>query len=137
MLYYKWDSNKALLYTESLNQHDIREQLNNLTSTLTNVHNNSELENNLNGFYKCLESVCGPIFKRKRKKTTVNYMDTKNTWYDVECKNKQTEFYRKLNRYRNVTSNANRKEMVNARSCYKHTIRRKKHSFNMLQVKRT
>jgi len=119
-----WDENKRLFFINNLESEEITHELHNLTSNIDTITQSSEIDNNLEAFYNLLNKTCSPFKKniKNRNKST----KTQNSWYDSECKQKQTDFYETLNNYRSDNSDENRKNMVQVRSQYKSLVRSKK-----------
>ena len=129
---YKWDETKKLQYIEQLNQTSTIEKINNLTNELDSVVNDEDLDDNLKVFYKIVDNVCGPLFKKNLqcgyKKTTKSNLG--EPWFDDNCRNKRKFFHNRLNTYRNDKNEHNRKCMTEARTDYKGTIREAKYKFD-------
>ena len=91
---YKWDETKCLEYLDKLSQPYIVDQLNNITERLSDVAEAQVLNDNLNEFYKIINEVCDPLFKKKLNvSSSINYKNTDQSWFDEDCKSKRKEFY--------------------------------------------
>ena len=106
-----------------------------VTQSLTESNNDINLsmtedciDVNLKSFCDIVDDVSSPLFKKYcsdyQNKKCVDICDA--VYFDDECKYLKHCYYKKLNMFRNFPSDVNRKDMVEARSLYKCTVRKKK-----------
>ena len=74
----------------------------------------------LEHFVSVLDSVCKPLFEKLCKLPDSSKIMTR---YNKESEIKRMNLFNKLNKYRNDKTDANRVEMVRARSLFKSSIR--------------
>ena len=99
------------------------------------------IDSNLNCFYRIIDDVCSPTFKKKIKnsKLSNNVTQTqskKQQWFDSECEDQQNMFYSSLHDYRREKSEFNRQSMVENRSAYKKLLRKKRYQYDKNQTQK-
>ena len=106
-------------------------ELQNLTSELLTAETEDVLNSNLSMFQNTIESVCTPLFKKNIvSKNDCSNIESKQPWYNEECKLKRNIFYNCLNNYRLDKQDAtSRGAMVRARSAYKRVLRLSKYEY--------
>ena len=103
----------------------------NLTSELLTAESEDVLNSNLSMFQNTIESVCTPLFKKNIvSKNDCSNIESKQPWYNEECKLKRNVFYNCLNNYRLDKQDAtSRGAMVRARSAYKRVLRLSRYEY--------
>ena len=138
---YKWDSSAKEQFIQTLNSNAIQDRLHDITEGLNFVGNESDIDSNLNCFYRIIDNVCSPTFKKKIKnsKLSNNITQTqskKQQWFDSECEDQQNMFYSSLHDYRREKSELNRQSMVENRSAYKKLLRKKRYQYDKNQTQK-
>ncbi|XP_053395382.1 uncharacterized protein LOC123523921 isoform X1 [Mercenaria mercenaria] len=134
---YKWNDENKGTYIEQLNSENITYMFNELNNDVLNAQSNVDLDTSLNTFCDILNSVCTPLFKKKCSSSSVSCSyDKEKAYYDVECNQLKSSYYKLLNIYRNDNCDDNKKNMVHARSEYKKTVRKKKYIYDKSQTQK-
>lgn len=84
-----------------------------------------------------MESVCAPLFKRNIKPDLNEYSfnESKQPWFNDECKEKRNLFYTCLDNFRlNKNDSVSQASMVNARSEYKRVLRKCRYEYRKSQT---
>lgn len=133
---YKWNDDMKHAFLESLSHESNQLIFNHLRNELESVSNPEEIDICLTNFNNAFNGVCDPFFRQDiHRKSDKNKAKDKR-WYDNECKQKQHEFYKDLNIYRNNKIAENRINMVRSRAEYKTLLRHKKFNFDKKQTKK-
>jgi len=119
-----------------LNSEDVLLPFDSVCHNVYNAENNNVINENLNIFCAVLDHVCTPLFKRvlNVNNSKINNVDKDKTCLDKECKELKQMYYRCLNYYRSNPCDETRVDMVQARSSYKNTVRKKKYVYDKKQT---
>ena len=69
---YKWDSSAKEQFIQTLNLNAVQDRLHDITEGLNFVGNESDIDSNLNCFYRIIDDVCSPTFKKKIKNSKLS-----------------------------------------------------------------
>ena len=135
---YKWDSSAKEQFIQTLNSNAVQDRLYDITEGLNFVGNESDIDSNLNCFYRIIDDVCSPSFKKKKNSNLSNNVtqtqSKKHRWFDSECEDQQNMFYSSLHDYRREKSELNRQSMVENRNAYKQLLRKKRYQYDKNQT---
>ena len=113
---------KAEAYQAALELEDIKVAFRNLQTGISSAETAEDINSNVCSFQRVMDSVCAPLFKSNVKQFSDEYTfnESKQPWFNDECREKRNVFYRCLDIFRSSKHDVNsRKHMVNARSEYK------------------
>ena len=134
---YVWNINEKENYLNAL--HAENETVLNLTTDIAGCSTPGEIDQNIFKFLHLIYQICDPLFSKAIcKSQKYNHLSKKKQpqWFDEECKLSRNYFYRQLNIYREIDTNENRFRMVQARTRFKHVIRQKKISNEILKTEK-
>ena len=134
---YIWDSSQAEAYQAALELEDIKVAFRNLQTGISSAETAEAINSNVCSFQRVMDSVCAPLFKRNVKQFSNEYTfnESKQPWFNDECREKRNVFYRCLDIFRSSKPDVNsRKNMVNARSEYKKVLRRCRYEYRKSQT---
>ena len=114
-------------YIKNLSSDETINNLNNITDKFCVECNISDIDENISNFVSALDNVCNPLFERKMHPNKAKPKQS-DTQYDEACDLNKVLFFEKLNNYRREKSEHNRKELVQARSKYKSSVRHFKYT---------
>ena len=140
---YVFDKDYINEYKAKLSSPEITQQLDDIISKLDQNNLHQDIESCVDGFVKTLDSVCEPLFEKKlpRKSDNISNNGITGALFNEECENKKLDFLNRLNIYRDCKNDANRVEMVSARTEYKRSVRkyrleyRKQKTMQLLDLK--
>ena len=113
-------------YKAKLSSPEITQQLDDIISKLDQNNSHQDIESCVDCFLKTLDSVCEPLFEKKLPRNSDNISNNGITGalFNEECENKKLDFLNRLNIFRDCKNDANRVEMVSARTEYKRSVRK-------------
>ncbi|MCG8044774.1 MAG: reverse transcriptase domain-containing protein, partial [Candidatus Thiodiazotropha endolucinida] len=126
---YVWNNEHISTYQNALESDFVKNELHNLKSELLSVETEDLLNSNLTLFQNTLESVCTPLFKKTLgKNNCFSNTESKQPWYNENCKLKRNIFYDCLSKFRlNKEDIKSREAMVQARAEYKRVLRQSRY----------
>ncbi|MCG8045176.1 MAG: reverse transcriptase family protein [Candidatus Thiodiazotropha taylori] len=135
---YLWNTNHRHDYIDALNYE--REAFSNLTTLILNSRTSGEIDFGIDLFLQLMAKICDPFFSKevhRAKSGRDKRAGRRSTkWFDKECELCRDRFYRHLNIFRTAKSDDSRLEMVQSRSDYKSTIRKKKYEYEKCKTDR-
>ena len=119
---YVWDNDKANIFLNNLQSEGVKQQLNNITDSINQAASNEEIDVSVNSFTNLVGAIAEPFFKdingsQNTKSAKSNFI------YSEECEFKKLVFLDMLNKYRADKTDANRINMVRARTEFKAEVR--------------
>ncbi|XP_052772033.1 uncharacterized protein LOC128211362 isoform X1 [Mya arenaria] len=134
---YMWSDDKKNDYVNTLNNEETTHMLETLCDDIENSHSNDDIDSNLKSFCNIIEDICSPLFKKYCDNNVAHVCRANDgLYFDDGCKNLKHCYYKNLNMYRNYPCDVNRKNMVESRSLYKSTVRKKKCMYDKMQTKK-
>jgi len=122
-----WNHVKKEEYIENLNNETNHTKLNNLNTCISQSQVKEDIDKHLKSLCEIVDDVCTPLFKKKcSSKSYENDKNKNEQFFDNECKDLKTIFYKTLNIFRKQPRDEHRINMITARSQYKNTVRKKK-----------
>ena len=132
---YIWDNDKANIFLNNLQSEGVKQQLNNITDSINQAASNEEIDVSVNSFTNLLGAIAEAFFEdiygsQNTKSTKSNFI------YNAECEFKKLVFLDMLNKYRADKTDANRINMVRARTEFKAEVRLFKRELDRAKTKR-
>ena len=132
---YAWDNDKANIFLNNLQSEGVKQQLNNITDSINQAASNEEIDVSVNSFTNLVGAIAEPFFKdingsQNTKSAKSNFI------YSEECEFKKLVFLDMLNKYRADKTDANRINMVRARTEFKAEVRQFKRELDRAKTKR-
>ena len=122
---YKWEPEKARLFSERLSQPDVRSMLDEICdSMMVNELNSDNINTCVTDFTDVIRSVADPLFKKPPPRYNNNAgQKRKPLWFDTNCEDKREEFLHYRRVYEREQTDESRVKMTEARSVFKKNAR--------------
>ena len=110
---YIWDSTQAEAYQAALELEDIKVAFRNLQAGISSAETAEAINSNVCSFQRVMDSVCAPLFKRNVKHFSDEYTfnESKQPWFNDECREKRNVFYRCLDIFRSSKHDGNSRKI--------------------------
>ena len=137
---YVWDNAKSHDFSFNLNSPDCISVFDQIRTALSDDNvSNTTIDENLNLFVNTIETCAQPYLKKRCSSDSMNMKNhnrsTSNAmWFTDDCMEKKGVFYECLDTFRNDRTDNNRINFVNARSCYKKSLRRARYEYDTHQT---
>jgi len=121
---YAWNSENKTSYTEMFNSEIFIEKLNVWVDSVDNCCSANDIDVCITHFGDIFDDVLSPLFKRQHRSQGQEYFPSKidKRWFNAECAEKRTNFYRHLNIFRNNKTEENKRNFIDARTQFKTCI---------------
>ena len=117
---YIWNKTLQDEYVTKLSAPETVESFEYVFKDINDGTSNNQMDECVNNFVLVLDGVCKPLLERKVLLNQDNYSKKQ---YDEGCEMYKELFLEKLNKYRKNKTDANKIELVEARSAYKKSVR--------------
>ena len=114
---------RQTFFLENVQSAKLAEQLNSIAENLKQAASNEEVDTYITSFTSLVENVAKPFFQISKEDHNLQNVKS-NFVYNEECEYKKIVFFNLLNKYRAEKSDANRMNMVRARTDCKAEVRK-------------